>query len=146
MPFPRDPDFVGRNETLDQLHQKASTAGARLALVGLGGVGSETQSNAVLGQPLDANYIVGKRNWPLNTATRSDSNQPTRGSSGYMLVTPLDVRRVSETSPIELRFPGARTVTAISFKLSGTGYKTKKSANGFSFWTMLTMTSFFANY
>ncbi|KAJ5464920.1 uncharacterized protein N7458_000606 [Penicillium daleae] len=39
VPFPRDPDFVGRNETLGQIHEKASIAGSRLALVGLGGIG-----------------------------------------------------------------------------------------------------------
>jgi hypothetical protein len=39
VPFPRDPDFVGRNEILGQIHDKASIAGSRVALVGLGGVG-----------------------------------------------------------------------------------------------------------
>ncbi|KAJ5564008.1 hypothetical protein N7513_000250 [Penicillium frequentans] len=39
VPFPRDPDFVGRNEILNQLHEKASIAGSIVALFGLGGVG-----------------------------------------------------------------------------------------------------------
>jgi hypothetical protein len=39
VPFPQDPDFVGRNDILSQIHEKASIAGSRVALVGLGGVG-----------------------------------------------------------------------------------------------------------
>ncbi|KAJ5464890.1 uncharacterized protein N7458_000576 [Penicillium daleae] len=46
VPFPRDPDFVGRNGLLDQIHEKASIAGSRLALVGLGGVGLEQHVHA----------------------------------------------------------------------------------------------------
>lgn len=41
VPFPRNPDFVGREELLEQIHEKASIAGSRIALVGLGGVGLE---------------------------------------------------------------------------------------------------------
>lgn len=41
VPFRRDPDFVGRNEILNQLHEKASIAGSTVALFGLGGVGYE---------------------------------------------------------------------------------------------------------
>ncbi|KAJ6102772.1 P-loop containing nucleoside triphosphate hydrolase protein [Penicillium sp. IBT 16267x] len=39
VPFRRDPDFVDRGVILDQIQEKGSTPGARLALVGLGGVG-----------------------------------------------------------------------------------------------------------
>jgi nucleoside phosphorylase len=39
MPFLRDPDFVEREEILDQLKQKLSSPNSRVALVGLGGVG-----------------------------------------------------------------------------------------------------------
>jgi hypothetical protein len=39
VPFRRDPDFVDRPPLLDQLHQKCSAPAARIALVGLGGVG-----------------------------------------------------------------------------------------------------------
>ncbi|KAJ5345625.1 hypothetical protein N7452_003629 [Penicillium brevicompactum] len=38
VPFPYDPDFVGRDE-LDQLLEKSSILGSRTVLVGLGGVG-----------------------------------------------------------------------------------------------------------
>jgi hypothetical protein len=41
VPFPRDPDFVSRDAILAQIHEKASIPGSRIALVGLGGVGSE---------------------------------------------------------------------------------------------------------
>ncbi|KAJ6014913.1 hypothetical protein N7540_009504 [Penicillium herquei] len=39
VPFPRDPEFVGRGEILGQIHETASIGGARVILVGLGGVG-----------------------------------------------------------------------------------------------------------
>jgi hypothetical protein len=39
IPFPRDPDYVRRGPLIDQLHAKLSVPGARVALVGLGGVG-----------------------------------------------------------------------------------------------------------
>ncbi|KAJ5737309.1 uncharacterized protein N7483_002434 [Penicillium malachiteum] len=38
VPFPHDPDFVYRG-ALDQIHEKLSAPGSRIALVGLGGVG-----------------------------------------------------------------------------------------------------------
>lgn len=43
IPFGRDEDFVGREDILEVIQQKLSTSGSslrRLALVGLGGVGS----------------------------------------------------------------------------------------------------------
>ncbi|KAJ4290127.1 hypothetical protein N0V88_006634 [Collariella sp. IMI 366227] len=39
IPFSRDPDFVNRGEILDQIEQRCSEPAARVALVGLGGVG-----------------------------------------------------------------------------------------------------------
>ena len=39
VPFRRDPDFVDRGTLLNQIQEKCSTQGARVALVGLGGVG-----------------------------------------------------------------------------------------------------------
>jgi hypothetical protein len=39
VPFPRDPDYVRRDPLIDRLHAKLSVPGARVALVGLGGVG-----------------------------------------------------------------------------------------------------------
>ncbi|KAJ5320611.1 hypothetical protein PENANT_c033G05358 [Penicillium antarcticum] len=39
VPFPHDPDFVSRDELLDQIHEKSSIPGARIVLFGLGGVG-----------------------------------------------------------------------------------------------------------
>jgi hypothetical protein len=39
VPFPRDPDYVRRDALIEQLHAKLSVPGARVALVGLGGVG-----------------------------------------------------------------------------------------------------------
>lgn len=39
IPFRRDPDFVDRGATLDQIHQKCALPASRTALVGLGGVG-----------------------------------------------------------------------------------------------------------
>ncbi|KAJ5627172.1 hypothetical protein N7528_004599 [Penicillium herquei] len=39
VPFPHDPDFVSRDELLDQIHEKSSIQGSRIVLVGLGGVG-----------------------------------------------------------------------------------------------------------
>ncbi|KAJ6008357.1 hypothetical protein N7540_012333 [Penicillium herquei] len=38
VPFPHDPDFVSRDELLDQIHEKSSIP-SRIVLVGLGGVG-----------------------------------------------------------------------------------------------------------
>jgi hypothetical protein len=40
VPFPHDPDFVSRDELLDQIYEKSSAPGSRIVLVGLGGVGS----------------------------------------------------------------------------------------------------------
>jgi hypothetical protein len=40
VPFARDPDFVSRDTLLHQIHEKSSVSGSRIALVGLGGVGS----------------------------------------------------------------------------------------------------------
>ncbi|KAH8806049.1 P-loop containing nucleoside triphosphate hydrolase protein [Xylogone sp. PMI_703] len=39
VPFRRDPDFIGRVDILDQIHQRSVTLGSWTALVGLGGVG-----------------------------------------------------------------------------------------------------------
>jgi hypothetical protein len=39
IPFARDPDFVERGTTLDQVDRICAAPGARAALVGLGGVG-----------------------------------------------------------------------------------------------------------
>ncbi|KAJ6016454.1 hypothetical protein N7540_011045 [Penicillium herquei] len=39
VPFPHDPDFVGRDGILDTIHDKSSVPGSRIVLVGLGGVG-----------------------------------------------------------------------------------------------------------
>jgi hypothetical protein len=39
IPFSRDPDFVNRVDILDQVDQRCSEPAARVALVGLGGVG-----------------------------------------------------------------------------------------------------------
>lgn len=39
VPFRRDPDFVNCGTILDQMHEKSSAPGSRIALVGLGGVG-----------------------------------------------------------------------------------------------------------
>jgi hypothetical protein len=39
VPFRRDPDFVSRDTLLDQIHEKISVPGSRIALVGIGGVG-----------------------------------------------------------------------------------------------------------
>ncbi|OQE34396.1 hypothetical protein PENCOP_c018G04079 [Penicillium coprophilum] len=39
VPFRRDPDFVSRDTLLDQIYEKISVPGSRIALVGVGGVG-----------------------------------------------------------------------------------------------------------
>lgn len=39
VPFRRDRDYVDRGTILDQVQEKTSMPGARVALVGLGGVG-----------------------------------------------------------------------------------------------------------
>jgi hypothetical protein len=39
MPFRRNPDFVDRGSILSQIHERCSVPAARIALVGLGGVG-----------------------------------------------------------------------------------------------------------
>ncbi|KAK4868697.1 hypothetical protein LT330_006899 [Penicillium expansum] len=39
VPFHRDPEFVDRGTLFDQIHEKGSVPGSRIALVGLGGVG-----------------------------------------------------------------------------------------------------------
>jgi hypothetical protein len=39
VPFPRDPDFVKRGLLSDEIHERLSIPGGRLALYGLGGVG-----------------------------------------------------------------------------------------------------------
>ncbi|KAJ5887900.1 P-loop containing nucleoside triphosphate hydrolase protein [Penicillium taxi] len=44
VPFRRDLDFVSRGTLLDQLHEKGSVPGSRIALVGLGGVGKSQLS------------------------------------------------------------------------------------------------------
>ncbi|CEO59707.1 hypothetical protein PMG11_04374 [Penicillium brasilianum] len=41
VPFARDPDFVCRNTLLQSIYEKCSIPGSRIALVGLGGVGSD---------------------------------------------------------------------------------------------------------
>ena len=43
MPFRRNPDFVQRGSSLDQLHRKPSIPVARVALAGLGGVGYDKE-------------------------------------------------------------------------------------------------------
>ncbi|KAL2695292.1 hypothetical protein AAEP93_004045 [Penicillium crustosum] len=44
VPFRRDPDFVSRDTLLDQIHEKISAPGSRIALVGIGGVGKSQLS------------------------------------------------------------------------------------------------------
>ena len=39
VPFPRDPDYIHRGSLIDEIHEKLSVPAARVALVGLGGVG-----------------------------------------------------------------------------------------------------------
>lgn len=39
VPFPRDPDYVHRGQIVNEIRRKLSVPGARVALVGLGGVG-----------------------------------------------------------------------------------------------------------
>ncbi|TKA24288.1 hypothetical protein B0A54_17934 [Friedmanniomyces endolithicus] len=39
VPFPRDPDYVDRGPLIDEIHEKLGAPAARVALVGLGGVG-----------------------------------------------------------------------------------------------------------
>ncbi|KAJ5552299.1 hypothetical protein N7494_001677 [Penicillium frequentans] len=39
VPFPPDPDFVSRDQILDQIHEKALISGCKIVLFGLGGVG-----------------------------------------------------------------------------------------------------------
>jgi hypothetical protein len=39
VPFPRDQDYVRRGPLIEQIQTKLSVPGARVALVGLGGVG-----------------------------------------------------------------------------------------------------------
>lgn len=41
VPFSHDEDSVSRDALLDQIHKKVLVPGSRVALVGLGGVGSE---------------------------------------------------------------------------------------------------------
>lgn len=41
MPLPHDPDFVSRDALLEQIRTKALIPGSIIALVGLGGVGSD---------------------------------------------------------------------------------------------------------
>ena len=41
VPFPENPDIINRDALHDQIHEKASVPGSRIALVGLGGVGLE---------------------------------------------------------------------------------------------------------
>ncbi|KAJ5671003.1 P-loop containing nucleoside triphosphate hydrolase protein [Penicillium longicatenatum] len=43
IPFSRDLDFVDRGTILNQMHEKCSIPGSRIALVGLGGVGRKSQ-------------------------------------------------------------------------------------------------------
>ncbi|PKY04627.1 putative kinesin, partial [Aspergillus campestris IBT 28561] len=38
-PFPRNPDFVGHDTLLNELHRRGDVPGSRIALIGLGGVG-----------------------------------------------------------------------------------------------------------
>ncbi|KAJ5720577.1 uncharacterized protein N7483_008511 [Penicillium malachiteum] len=46
VPFPHDPDFVSRDELLDQIHEKSSIP-SRIVLVGLGGVGQRKSRLAI---------------------------------------------------------------------------------------------------
>ncbi|KAJ5726684.1 uncharacterized protein N7483_008041 [Penicillium malachiteum] len=39
VPFPQDPDFVGRDALLQRIREKAAAPGSAVALIGLGGVG-----------------------------------------------------------------------------------------------------------
>ncbi len=50
IPFSHDPDFVNREDILDQIEKRCSEEAARVALVGLGGVGYEILSPDVSGK------------------------------------------------------------------------------------------------
>ena len=65
VPFRRDPDFVERGDLLDQIRVKISQPAARVALVGLGGIGYG------LGEsdgPNKTNWRPASRNSPSSTA------------------------------------------------------------------------------
>lgn len=80
MPLPRDPDFVSRDALLEQIHKKALISGSRIALVGLGGVGSE---QLVL-EPIHSALIVIQKDSACGRILSPDSTTVTRyvGSLG----------------------------------------------------------------
>ena len=79
MPFRRDPDFVSREE-LDTVNEKLSIPAARVALVGLGGVGYAASSTGT-------KMLAGSHSLLLSIPTVLESARLRRGSYGYMQAT-----------------------------------------------------------
>jgi hypothetical protein len=93
VPFVRDKDFVSRDTLLEQIHEKCSVEGSRIALVGLGGVGLVPR---MASGRFIANKSKGNRNSPFNILTRSEASRRRRGCSGSMRVTRPGSSKASE--------------------------------------------------
>lgn len=91
VPFRRDPDYVDRGTLLNQIYEKGTTPSARIALVGLGGVGY-VKINSKL---ITAKLSEGNLNLRSNCPTESGNNHPRHGFSGFTQVVRLGLSRIA---------------------------------------------------
>jgi hypothetical protein len=85
---------VERGTILDDIVERISTPASRVALVGLGGVGS-VHSSLFAGRRTFTNTSEANPNSLLNFVTESDSSRQINGFSGYMPAMLLDLSKVS---------------------------------------------------
>ncbi|KAF3361351.1 hypothetical protein VdG1_00960 [Verticillium dahliae VDG1] len=92
VPFPPDPDFVDRPDILKWMHEKCAKPAARIALVGLGGIGL-----------------------PFNMRIKSGNARPAHGSSGCMLAPEGDLRSPISPSRTGSNYPDGTIPILMSF-------------------------------
>ena len=91
IPFSRDPQFVERQE-LVELQSRLSIEGARLALVGIGGIGQVYLQSFT---DEESNTCTGNRSWLSNTSIGITKTTVLAGHSGSTLVTEPDSKGAS---------------------------------------------------
>ena len=143
VPFPRDSDYVRRGPLIQEINTKLSVPGARVALVGLGGVGQCILEFHRSRAP--AKRDIASRSSPSIMLVKSETTRHRRGCYGSTppvqhalsraLARPLTTWRCAEE---EIQQPTHSSFCAI-------GYWTSEMESGCSSLTMSTMRTTYCN-
>jgi hypothetical protein len=126
VPFRRDQSFLDR-DILAKIRQKCSLPAARVALVGLGGVGYDPRKSALRIRPLTS---VENRNLPLNGHTEFEMSLQRHGCSGSMLDLWPGSRKDIALSRIERKYLTGKTRKPTFFNSLAIGSATRPTAAG----------------